>query len=154
MSSVPVADRQQPPIVCDAVFANVRNVDLSNVIRRLCEPESVGGKGWSTEKAEEAASLYREFLVLCMLHHHEALVPTKLIDDVWHQHILDTRKYEEDCYAVFGKFLHHSPDYRPDSSKELRDSRFALTRDLFMKEFGHDLRSDSALCSACYCDPD
>lgn len=156
MSNVPVVETQQKMThaVHESIMENVDKIDLFDIMQRLCEPEEVGGKNWSEETAKDAVALYREFLALCMLCSSEALVPTKVIDEVWYQHILDTRKYEEDCYAVFGRMLHHYPDYRPSASASLRDTRFTRTRELFMKEFGHDLRSDSALCSACYCDKD
>ncbi len=32
------------------------------------------------------------------------------IDLFWHEHILDTKKYKQDCEMVFGRFLHHVPD--------------------------------------------
>lgn len=36
-------------------------------------------------------------------------VPNKQIDEMWHEHILDTRKYSDDCQTVFGYYLHHTP---------------------------------------------
>ncbi len=31
------------------------------------------------------------------------------MDEVWHAHILDTRRYAADCDCVFGEFIHHYP---------------------------------------------
>jgi len=36
--------------------------------------------------------------------------PSKEVDQMWHDHILDTRSYQEMCENVFGRFLHHKPD--------------------------------------------
>ena len=37
------------------------------------------------------------------------IVANKLVDLVWHEHILDTRVYMIDCTALFGRYLHHYP---------------------------------------------
>lgn len=39
----------------------------------------------------------------------EIIPPTQDIDDFWHQHILNTFKYEKDCLEFLGFFLHHYP---------------------------------------------
>jgi hypothetical protein len=33
----------------------------------------------------------------------------KIVDEIWHQHILDTHAYHRDCDAIFGSYLHHFP---------------------------------------------
>ena len=37
-------------------------------------------------------------------------VPTKQIDDAWHEFILHTRDYADYCMRRFGKFIHHVPE--------------------------------------------
>jgi hypothetical protein len=32
-----------------------------------------------------------------------------VVDDLWHEFILDTREYERFCKAAFGSFFHHVP---------------------------------------------
>jgi hypothetical protein len=32
------------------------------------------------------------------------------LDNLWHEHILDTRKYEIDCRNIFGSIIHHNPN--------------------------------------------
>lgn len=66
-------------------------------------------KQWTPEQVKEAEIAYRRFLALIILNPGETLVPTDQIDEFWHMHILDSRKYEQDCKAVFGKYLHHDP---------------------------------------------
>ncbi|AVP99490.1 hypothetical protein C7S18_20960 [Ahniella affigens] len=36
-------------------------------------------------------------------------MPSKVVDDLWHQFILDTRAYREFCATAFGHFFHHVP---------------------------------------------
>ena len=37
------------------------------------------------------------------------LSPSKEIDTVWHDFILDTKEYANYCMLKFGKFIHHVP---------------------------------------------
>ena len=32
-------------------------------------------------------------------------VPSKLVDLVWHEHVLDTQRYQRDCLKMFGKYV-------------------------------------------------
>lgn len=36
-------------------------------------------------------------------------MPSKVVDDLWHEFILFTQHYDEFCKKAFGKFLHHTP---------------------------------------------
>ena len=36
-------------------------------------------------------------------------MPSRVVDDLWHQFILDTREYERFCKLAFGGFFHHLP---------------------------------------------
>src|SRR5690348_3991211 len=89
---------------------SIRALDLTMVKRKLMEPYPEG-RGWTTEQCEQADLWYRRYLTLCMLHEDVPCVPNTPIDTIWHQHILDTVAYADDCERIFGKFLHHFPYY-------------------------------------------
>ena len=36
-------------------------------------------------------------------------MPSRVVDDLWHEFILYTREYRDFCSRAFGKFLHHLP---------------------------------------------
>ncbi|MBK1718334.1 glycine-rich domain-containing protein [Thiocystis violacea] len=36
-------------------------------------------------------------------------MPSQVVDDLWHEHILHTRHYQQFCDRAFGRFLHHTP---------------------------------------------
>lgn len=65
---------------------------------------------------------YRKFLYLQGIHLRQDgegcanFVPPDEISEVWHAHILMTRKYAADCETVFGRFLHHG--YNPSPGTE------------------------------------
>lgn len=107
---------------------------------------------------------YRRFLTLKQMYPGVSLVPSKLVDQVWHAHILDTRAYREDCNTVFGRFIDHYPYfgiYGKDDQQALQDS-FNQTIELYERHFGpypsstaHPARcGDDHAChvpSACAC---
>ena len=59
--------------------------------------------------AATAETLYRQFLTLSAANPGAKIVPPRLADLVWHEHITHTRQYMADCQAVFGEYLHHTP---------------------------------------------
>ena len=36
-------------------------------------------------------------------------MPSKVVDNLWHEFILNTREYEQFCQQAFGRYLHHTP---------------------------------------------
>jgi hypothetical protein len=37
-------------------------------------------------------------------------MPSRVVDDAWHEFILDSIAYTAFCNAAFGTYLHHTPD--------------------------------------------
>ena len=102
----------------------------------------------SPEMCELAEREYRRFLTLQVAFPGIDLVPSKLADEFWHAHILDTAAYAPDCEKVFGYFLHHFPYfgiYGEDDRQRL-EAAFAETNTLYQGVFGEAppmLSSDS-----------
>ncbi len=106
--------------------------------------------GLNEEEVEMAIDEYRRFLILKMGNPGVNLAPTDLMDKAWHMHILDTRRYAEDCEGMFGRFLHHRPSYNVDRSKESEQSlssAFEMMTSLYSERFGHDPLDASAGCN-------
>ena len=92
----------------------------------------------SPETCDLAEREYRRFLTLKVAFPDVTLVPSMLVDEFWHTHILDTVAYARDCDAVFGGFLHHFPhfgDYGGDDEVDM-DAAFAETTTLYERTFG------------------
>ncbi|MFM6129989.1 MAG: hypothetical protein ACKPBV_14885 [Sphaerospermopsis kisseleviana] len=70
-----------------------------------------------------------------------------MLDDYWHNHILDTRKYAEDCDLIFGFFLHHYPYFGlPGEEDEGQNiPAFAVTQKIWEEAFGTPLVSETKL---------
>ena len=82
-------------------------LDLGPIAYLLIYPNE--GKGWSMEQTSQAIVNYKRFLLEHYLEPDTDLRPSKLVDQVWHVHILDTQKYLEDCNWLFGYLVHHFP---------------------------------------------
>lgn len=112
-------------------------MDLGPIKAKLFD--TTDGPGWSVERIQRTEVLYKKFLFLCATRGSErAIVPTKDIDEMWHHHILDTRKYAEDCEKFLGKFIHHFPYLGMGGEKEAIElqNAFADTIQLFDEQFG------------------
>jgi hypothetical protein len=46
-----------------------------------------------------------------------ASMPSRVVDEAWHEFITFTRAYEQFCLRAFGRFLHHEPEYLMDSDE-------------------------------------
>ena len=93
---------------------------------------------WSETLCDFAEKEYRKFLSLKKHHPKVPLVPTKLVDKFWHEHILDTASYAKDCTTVFGRFIHHYPYFGLDGEKDQANLQhsFDETIALYETHFG------------------
>jgi hypothetical protein len=65
---------------------------------------------WSRAKIEELIWEYRKFLTLVLLSEKQIPMCNKLVDEVWHTHVLFTQDYADFCQGAFGGFIHHEPE--------------------------------------------
>jgi len=111
--------------------------------------------GWPKSKAARVEYIYRRYLFLCFKCRGK-IVPSDAIDAFWELHIIDTKQYFNDSMALFGYFLHHTPNILlrdPSLSRAEFESRFAQTKDIFALEFGSGM--EDAVMSGCDdCIPD
>lgn len=94
-------------------------LDLGNVRMKLADREE--GKGYSDTELDLAEREYRRFLALHLMYPDEDIVPCKVVDEIWHQHILDTAAYRVDCDAIFGRFLDHFPYFGMRDEQDAQD---------------------------------
>src|SRR6476646_10827396 len=53
----------------------------------------------------------REWLICCAWRGRTILgMPSRLVDEAWHEFILDSLSYIRFCENAFGEYLHHTPD--------------------------------------------
>lgn len=109
------------------------------------------GPEWSIEKCRLVEKWYRRYFYLVSLYPESGLVPSKDIDVFWHTHILDTRKYMEDCDHLLGRYFHHFPYFGMRGKEDRKNLKraFEETELLYLKHFGESLRSlEIADCGA------
>jgi hypothetical protein len=131
-------------------------LDLSNVRAKLADPEE--GKGYGSEQLDLIEGEYRKFLALRLIHPDIEIVPCKIVDEIWHQHILDTAAYRIDCQALFGEFLDHYPYFGmngPEDAQALEEAA-NKTAELYEAAFGSPpddtwVASDAARCKRPTC---
>lgn len=138
------AIKRSTPQMIEAIEA----LDLGPIKFKLMDREE--GAGWSREFVEHMEVQYKRYLTLVAKYPHETIAPAKDVDRFWHAHILDTRKYMDDCKRVFGFYLHHFPYFGmrgPDDAAALARAG-ERTRQLYEADFGARSGStDSAFCS-------
>lgn len=87
----------------------------------------------SSEMVDHVMTEYRKFPYVAAVS-DKVVAPSKLLDDVWHIHMLDTRAYLDGlCREVIGKTIHHMPG-RPVAYK---DEAYLTTLQLYQEEFGY-----------------
>jgi hypothetical protein len=119
----------------------VNAISLTNVKHKLQLPKEQEGEAWPKEKCEEAEKEYKRFLTLIKCYPDTVFVPNKLMDEMWHRHILDTVAYRKDCQQVFGVFLDHYPYYglNGQEDKANLDKDFLKTKVLYALQFGEEM---------------
>lgn len=94
---------------------------------------------------------YKKWLIIHACYPELSTAPSEKLDEYWHMHILDTKKYMEDCQFVFGYYLHHYPYFGLEGDKDNLNMGFELTRKLFQHHFGHDLVGVANPCASTSC---
>ncbi|MDO8483189.1 MAG: hypothetical protein Q7S86_05235 [bacterium] len=127
----------------ETVRINIDALDFAAIKQKLQDPHH--GLGWDKSKVDRIELMYRRFLFL-QTTTPDAIVPTTDIDDFWHQHILDTRKYPRDCQNAFGFLLHHFPYFGlrgGDDARKLEEA-FERSGTLYENTFGETYAADPA----------
>lgn len=89
--------------------AKIDALAMSMFEMKLTDPH--GRFRWNQLRAKAAIKGYRAFLVKHGEDPDHLQRPTRDVDEVWHLHILSTKRYAIDCQQLFGHFLHHVPSY-------------------------------------------
>ncbi len=141
--SVPIPDATFSRLVLAGVAPRVAAVNLElvkAVVRR--------DKRWSMRRTDVAELEYKRVLTLHLWNPRlpHPIVPTKLVDELWHGHILDTRAYHADMRRLFGRHLHHFPylGFGSEESVRLKLEAFELSCQLYERTFGETIAESAA----------
>lgn len=112
-----------PPHLWDHVAAAFGNTDAST---RAFANKIARKHGWHPRFARRAIDEYRKFVFLGVTADF-IVTPPKIIDQVWHEHLLFSKAYREFCRDVLQRDFDHNPELIP--SDEHRTVRSAIRRD-------------------------
>jgi hypothetical protein len=141
-----------PGRTLEQVVAAIEALDLTPIKFKATRSQDGDGYGWSPQYADRMELAYKRYLILHAKYPAMTLAPERDIDRFWHMHILDTRKYAEDCEATFGHFLHHFPylGLRGEGDEQALQDAFEAMQRLYAEEFGEPMaaaQNDAAWCS-------
>lgn len=121
------------------IHPQIEQLDFARLKHKLMVSED--GEPWSFEECENAEREYKRFLTLIKLNPGLEIVPTKQMDKFWHQHILDTVAYQNDCMQIFGFFLHHFPYFGINGKEDQENlfKTFEKTKQLYLEAFGEGI---------------
>jgi hypothetical protein len=114
------------------------NININNLRNKVKRENN-----WDEETWKLASEEYVRFLTLRQKYPSVTLVPSELVDVVWHAHILNTEQYHADCDRLFGRYLHHVPHLEDDVSEE-NEQGYLETQRLFQNEFGDSMLAPQA----------
>jgi len=91
--------------------------------------------GWTRQFSLRSIEEYRKFVYLGVVS-DASVTPPKVIDQVWHEHLLFSRAYREFCRDVLERDFDHNPELVPsDEQTEAFHTQYAATLDLYRDEF-------------------
>jgi hypothetical protein len=112
-------------------YAFDRADDEVTFVDKLCREH-----GWLKPFALQAIDEYRRFAWLAMSAGH-LVSPSDVVDQVWHMHLMYTRRYWDDwCAAVLGGKLHHDPATGRSGEKAGLGDAYTQTLNSYRKRFG------------------
>src|SRR5271155_2488583 len=102
-------------IVAVALMRSPRTIPISVRRRRIAtldlapvREKAMSRNGWDEAKARLLEDEYRDFLILLAENDGKTVSPwSHDLDLIWHEHLLDTKRYATDCKWIFGRFIEH-----------------------------------------------
>ena len=127
-------------------FSEIANYKHPGVVDRLQRTTSL-----SQSQAEELFEDTKQFLYLCA-RHPNVTIPTKALDEGWHNFILFTEDYANFCEKLLGKFVHHRPksprDSIPARQQAAYESMLRIARDEFTFPLSTNWTASNPTCCA------
>ena len=118
------------------ITAKVNAIDLAAAMDAAIKRENL-----PAERAPAAVAAYRQFLTLAAANPGKPVCVPSDADKIWHQHMLQSKQYRDDCKALCGRHLDHDPT--AFGTPEF-NAAWAETVRLYKDTFGVDLDSDPA----------
>ena len=129
------------------ILPEIENLDLSRIKWKLMDADE--GQGWTVDLCDLAEIEYKKYLTLVKLFPKTDIVPNRIMDKFWHQHILDTQAYANDCESIFGFFIHHYPYFGMHGTEDKQNliNAFEATKKFYKITFMTEM--EEAFASRC-----
>lgn len=90
---------------------------------------------WTTRQALRAIDEYKKFVYLGLVS-DSPVTPPKIIDTVWHEHLLFSKGYREFCSDVLQRDFDHNPELVPQETQtDVFAAQYDATLALYNREF-------------------
>ena len=140
----PISDTHVTFLESKRIDQDIARLDMEMVKMKMGEPQE--GIGWNNEQVEDAEIEYKRYLMLCRKYPYPnySIVPNKIMDTMWHYHILDTRAYVRDSDLIFGGYFHHYPYFglRGEEDEKQLKASFEQTKVYYENLFGEPMARD------------
>lgn len=87
------------------ILTKIMDWDLSEITNYV----KIENPNLSEKDIIDTAEEYKYFMYLTVLTNNQISIPTKMVDLIWHAHILHTQSYTQFCKKIAGKYVHHKP---------------------------------------------
>ncbi len=117
------------------IMPSIASINLEMVKMKMQDKSE--WQGWTSEQCDSAEVEYKRYLQLNLQFPKSSIVPNKIMDTMWHYHILDTRAYCKDSEEVFGGYFHHYPYFgmRGEQDKQNLLNSFEKTKEMYLETF-------------------
>lgn len=128
-------DQLVPPHLVDHVQSVFGGPDAST---RAFADKLARKLKWSVPFALRAIDEYKKFVYLGLVADFP-VTPPKVIDQVWHEHLLFTRGYRAFCTSTLRRDFDHHPELIPqDEQTAAFQLQYAATREFYLTEFNRE----------------
>ncbi|GAB4093681.1 glycine-rich domain-containing protein [Flaviaesturariibacter terrae] len=132
-------DHLVPASLWDQVRARFGGADAST---RAFADKLARKLGWNHGFALRALVEYKKFVYLGIISDF-VVTPSRVIDQVWHEHLLFSRGYRGFCDDVIGCAFEHEPELTPfDDQTACFRAQYTDTLNLYRSEFGYEPSMD------------
>jgi len=102
-------------------------LDLERFVKKVLRDYPAHFQDEVTVRA--AIAEYRRMLHLIQKFPDAPVVPSKRVDIVWHEHILDTQQYKQDSQRMFGRYIHHKPSFGDNEDEAVKTEKEGMLED-------------------------
>ncbi len=97
---------------------------------------------WTVNFTLRVIAEYKKFIYIAMVGDNH-VTPSKVIDQVWHEHMLFTKAYREFCDDVLGQPFDHFPELMPEEDQTgMFNAQYVYAMNIYRGEFNAEPPAD------------